>query len=362
MALDLSALDDDTPAVQALLARETAPRAPLSDFEEDPNQPRFEFDDPEFVDFVEDIRERGILQPVIVVILPNGKKKIRFGARRFRAATVLQLPDLPYLVTEDARQFDDYAQVAENEQRQGLQPLEKAMFAKKRLAAGDKKKVVAKGLKIDPSAITHLLALVDLPAPLMELYHSRKCRSPQYLYELRKLHEKNAEVVERRCAQADEIDKPLIRAITDEITPVDHGPADQPTVKDVMDTIPTGGGGGGGLAAGAGADPSGFTGDGGKSAGDPSAEGDDAPDGKVKVQQIPTHNPAIEKEPEKIADPDKIKKPLLLGTYGGRDVMIVLTKRPSTAGLITIRYEDESGEEEVEIGQVTMTMLSEAKV
>jgi ParB family chromosome partitioning protein len=363
MALDLSALDADEPSTEAQPVRETAPRAPLSEFVEDEDQPRFEFDvdDPEFIEFVEDIRVRGILQPVVVVLLPNGKKKIRFGARRFRAAGVLGLPDIPYFVTEDVRQFDDYSQVAENEQRKGLQPLELAFFAKKRLDKGDKKKVVAKGIKVDPSVITHLMALIDLPAPLLELYHSRKCRSAQYLYELRKLHEKNPEVVERRCAQADEIDKPLIRAIAQEINPVAPGPADQPTVKDVLDTVRTGGGGGA-SGGGAGASTDHDANDGESGTSDPAilkhgTEGED-----VKVQQLPSHNPAIEKGNEKTSDPDKIKKPLLLGSHKGRDVMIVLTKRPTSAGLITVRFEDGTGEEEVEIGQVTMTMLSDSQV
>ena len=207
-ALDLSALDGG-PSLRggaAVEERKTAPRAPLSAFEEDPDNPRTEFDDPEFADFVADVRVRGILMPVVVREI-EGKLRIRFGHRRYRAAQLLHLADLPYVVTEDERQFDDYSQVSENQKRTPLQPLELAHFIQKKLNLGEKKKDVASKIGIDASAVTHLLSLVDAPAFLLELYHSRKCRAPHYLYELRKLHEKSPELVAERCQSADDIDR-----------------------------------------------------------------------------------------------------------------------------------------------------------
>ena len=112
----------------------------------------------------------------------------------------LQLAELPYFITEDQRQFDDYAQVSENERRKNLQPLELATFIAKKLKAGEKKKTIAAKLKLDPSLITNLLSLIDAPPFLLELYHNRKCRTPKYLYELRRLHERNPEIIARRCA------------------------------------------------------------------------------------------------------------------------------------------------------------------
>lgn len=350
MALDLSALDDSLLVAPAATAAPspTAPKAPLSRFEEDPDQPRFEFDDPEFEDFVEDVRAHGILQPVIVrPVDGTDRLRLRFGARRYRAAVRLQLAELPYFITEDERQFDDYAQVSENEQRKNLQPLELARFIAKKLAHGEKKKAVAAKLRIDPSAVTHLLSLVEAPAFLLELYHSRKCRAPHYLYELRKMHDKNAEIVERRCAEADEIDRRLLVAIAEEIEPPAKAPAEPPvTVKDALDAPGVGGGGGSGAGN-----------DGAAGAAPGATEGDD-----VQVLQLPGHNPDIEKQPGgKPSDPNKLKKPLLLGTYKGREVMIVLTQRPTKAGLVFIRFEDDGGsEEEVAIGDVALTMLSES--
>jgi ParB family chromosome partitioning protein len=213
MVLDLSALDGVPAADDG--GRHVPATAPPQAFEEDPAQPRFEFDeDDDFDALVEDIRQRGILQPLVVLRLPSGRLRIRFGARRFRAAVRAQLARIPYVETEDERQFDDYAQVAENARRRSLQPLELARFIARKLAAGERKKAIAARLHIDASAITHLLALTDDPPPLlMKLYHSRRCRAPYYLYQLRRLMRRDAALVERCVAAVAEIDRGLIEGI-----------------------------------------------------------------------------------------------------------------------------------------------------
>jgi ParB family chromosome partitioning protein len=128
MVFDLSALDAHLPNGPVPGA---AAFAPLASFEEDPDNPRFEDDPAAFELLVADVRQHGILQPVIVRRIGNGKLQIRFGARRCRAARELGLASIPYVVTEDARQFDDYSQVAENQHRANMQPLELAAFAAK---------------------------------------------------------------------------------------------------------------------------------------------------------------------------------------------------------------------------------------
>jgi ParB family chromosome partitioning protein len=364
MALDLSALDASEgilrsgAAGKALKPSLSAPKAPLSAFVEDPNQPRTEFDGTDFDEFAEDIRLRGILQPIMVVELPSGKLQIRFGARRYRAAVRLGLKEVPYNIVEDARQLDDYAQVSENEKRKGLQPLELAMFVSKKLKSGEKKKAVAAKLGIDASAVTHLLALIDGPTFLLELYHSRKCRLPVYLYELKKLHEKNPLLVERRCAEAEEIDRKLLALIAIEISP----PVDSPSVQADSKVLPlqaqassqnedSGMATTGNLGTSEDHSGTGISAD-----GDPSSAS-----AGLELSQLPFHDPANESESLSIASSNKMKKPLLLGMYAGREVMVLLTRRPSNVGLVHVRYEDGSGDEEVEIGSVSLTMLGETK-
>ena len=213
MAIDLSMLDGHLPNVP-LGPPGAAALAPLSSFEEDPDNPRFEDDPMAFDLLVADMRQRGVLQPVIVRRLSNGKLRIRFGARRYRAALKLGLAAIPYVVTEDARQFDDYAQVAENQRRSPMQPLELAVFAAKKIAAGDKKNLVAEKLGLHPSALTHLLCLTgDVPSFLLELYHSGKCRSAHYLYQVKGLWLREPALVEQMCAAAGEIDLRCIQGL-----------------------------------------------------------------------------------------------------------------------------------------------------
>lgn len=328
MALDLSALDTSLPS--SLLA----PTAPLSTFEEDPNNPRFEFDDPDFENFVEDIRERGILQPVIVRPVDGGKLRIRFGARRYRAAIRLNLPELPYFITEDERQFDDYSQISENEQRKNLQPLELAMFISKKLNEGDKKKVIAAKLKIDPSAITHLLSLVDAPPILLELYHSGKCRAPHYLYELRKMHDKNSKIVELRIAEAKEIDRRFLVAISTEISP----PPLEPTTStsSVENNL--------------------------NNKNVNNIEKNDVIPNQEQVKNSLINNPKLEHESNDLLENNKLKKPLLLGIFEGREIEIILNKKPTENSLILIRFRDSKVEEEVLINKILLTTLTESNL
>lgn len=217
MVFDLSALDAHFAGPMANPSGAAAV-APLASFEVDPDNPRFEEDALSFDCLVADVRAHGILQPVVVRRLDSGKLRIRFGARRYRAAVKLGLATIPYVLTEDARQFDDYAQVAENQQRSPMQPLELAVFAAKKIAAGEKKSQVAERLGMHASALTYLLCLTgDVPPFILELYHTNKCRSPRYLYQLKGFWEAAAQMVERTCAAVAEVDLRLIESLAVEV-------------------------------------------------------------------------------------------------------------------------------------------------
>lgn len=56
-----------------------------------------------------------------------------------------------------------------------------------------------------------------------------------------------------------------------------------------------------------------------------------------------------------------MKKPLLLVEYDGRPAAVLLNRRPSTAGLIRIRFEDGGGDAEVEAGLCKINLLTEAE-
>jgi hypothetical protein len=77
---------------------------------------------------------------------------------------------------------------------------------------------------------------------------------------------------------------------------------------------------------------------------------------------LAAHNPENEKKAAgRSPDPMMIKRPLLLGKYQGREVMIVLTRRPSTVGLAVVRFKDGSGEKEVAIGDIALSVLMDSQ-
>ncbi len=329
MALDLSALDAHLPNGPSASKPGATTFAPLASFEVDPDNPRFEHDPPGFELFLADVRERGILQPLIVRRGDNGKLLIRFGARRYRAAVKLGLATVPYAVTEDARQFDDYSQVAENQHRATMQPLELATFAAKKVAAGDRKNVIAARLGLHPSSLTHLLCLTgEVPAFILELYHSCKCRSPRFLYALRGLWDVAPQVVEGACVDAEEIDNRFVEALSAAIKE-----------RDANSARGTGQMTRSGRAEGAMRDAGSVT---------------------LKTEH---QNPSIShssNEPPGVHESIERRKriPQLVGLHGGREVTIEILTPPSVDGMVPIRFVDTGELRQTAAGEVILLRIA----
>ena len=315
--LDMSGLEGP-----ALLPGEAA-TAPLNAFEEDPDQPRTEFEGAVFDELVEDIRQHGILQPIVVVRTAAGVLRIRFGARRFRAAKRLDLQSVPYVLSTDSRQWDDYAQVSENEKRKSLEPLELATFIAKRVKLGDTKTLIAQRLGISSTAVTFLLALINAPTPILDLYTTGRCRTLQYLYRLSRLHALNAQAVEARLAEGGEVTNSFVDQLAAEIDPKSSE-----------------------LAA-----PGGAAG----------ASSRDIRLASASSQR-PAASPNVARSPSAAAPSDrsKLRRPLLLGTHGDRAVTVLISKRPSKKGRVFIRYGDGS-EDEVTFTALTLLQLTETR-
>ena len=193
--------------------------------DEDRDNPRTEFPAHELEELAADIAERGILQPIVVEILDlNGRCLIRFGAKRFRAARLAGLTEVP--VTVSRRQRDAYDQVAENLKRHALSPLDMARFIRGRIDAGESNATIAKRLAIDQTTLAHHLSLLSLPPVLEAALVSGRCTSPRTLHELTKLHDEDP----GRVADLIASDRPITReavAVARDATPlrVDVGPA-----------------------------------------------------------------------------------------------------------------------------------------
>jgi ParB family chromosome partitioning protein len=88
---------------------------------QDPDNPRTGFAEENIDDLAQDIRERGILQPIVVHPADAaGRYRIHFGALRLRAARKAGLRHVPVVVRDVAA--DPYAQVAENLKRHARRP------------------------------------------------------------------------------------------------------------------------------------------------------------------------------------------------------------------------------------------------
>lgn len=161
---------------------------------EDASNPRTEFTAADIQELTDDIRDRGILQPIVVHPADTaGRYRIHFGAMRLRAALKAGLEVVPIVVRDAAA--DPYAAVAENQKRRSLSPLDMARFIKGRVATGESHAAISRKLGMDLTTVAHHLALLELPAPIDQALKTGLCTSPRTLYELSKLHyEKPGEV------------------------------------------------------------------------------------------------------------------------------------------------------------------------
>jgi ParB family chromosome partitioning protein len=213
MSLDLDGLDRPLPSTTG------APLLlPVDSIDEDPEQPRKEFDAEALRELAETIKERGVRQPISVRPHPQqpGRWMLNFGARRLRASVLASCASIPAFVDETA---DTYDQVIENEQRQPLKALELALFVQRRLAAGESQADIARRIGKSRQYVTYATALIDAPDWLMTAYRESRCRGLYELYELRRLATGHAEQVEewasRRTAISREHVQELRVALTD---------------------------------------------------------------------------------------------------------------------------------------------------
>ena len=209
MVLDFDALALDQPMAGA---SGSPLLLPIEAIDEDPAQPRREFDQEALQQLADTITERGVRQPVSVRTHPEqpGRWMLNFGARRLRASKLAGKTLIPAFVDEAA---DSYDQVIENEQREGLKPLELALFVQRRLEAGDSQADIARRLGKSRTFVMYATALIDAPDWLMNAYREGRCRGARELHELRSLHTEHPRPVEDWIETTEAISRDRIAAL-----------------------------------------------------------------------------------------------------------------------------------------------------
>ena len=143
----------------------------ISDIEPNKNQPRKTFNTENLQQLADSMREHGVIQPIVVRSLPNGNYQITAGERRWRAAKMAGLTDIPVLIRDDLTD-EQAAQIAliENLQRENLNPIEEAMGYKELM---EKYKMtqesLSKALGKARSSIANSLGLLSMPNGVQEL-------------------------------------------------------------------------------------------------------------------------------------------------------------------------------------------------
>ncbi len=169
----LSALMADVTDHEATAARGVSAAdhmVPIERITPNPDQPRKTFVQGDLDDLAASIREKGVIQPLIVRARDNGSFEIVAGERRWRAAQMAQLHELPVIV----RSFTDRevleVAIIENIQRADLNPVEEAAGYRQLMDQhGYTQEEMAGALGKSRSHIANLLRLLNLPGEVVEL-------------------------------------------------------------------------------------------------------------------------------------------------------------------------------------------------
>ncbi len=142
----------------------------LTEIEPNREQPRKRFDEEALAQLAESIREHGILQPLLVKPQTNGSYLLVAGERRWRAARMAGLSEVPVIIREFSDQEAMEIALIENLQREDLNPVEEALGYQELMNTfGFTQDQVAKRVGKSRSAVANALRLTGLPEEVLPL-------------------------------------------------------------------------------------------------------------------------------------------------------------------------------------------------
>ncbi len=172
-----SLMFDNTPPAEAASAASAANTLRISEIEPRSDQPRKTFDREPLEALADSIAQFGVIQPIVVRENKNnaGTYEILAGERRWRAAKMAGLSEIPAVILDGDDLKAAQVSVIENVQREDLNPIEEAL-AYQTLLDGFHltQEEVSKQVGKSRSAIANLLRLLDLPDEVLELVKAGK--------------------------------------------------------------------------------------------------------------------------------------------------------------------------------------------
>ncbi len=148
---------------QAAVPADAVVELPLSDIDPNRNQPRKKFDDEALTQLADSIRHSGVLAPILVA-RDGSRYTIIAGERRWRAARIAELSDIPAIVREWDEIKRQEAALVENIQRENLNAIEEAQGIWTLMnECALTQEAVSERLGRSRSAVANLLRLLNLP-------------------------------------------------------------------------------------------------------------------------------------------------------------------------------------------------------
>jgi ParB family chromosome partitioning protein len=136
-------------------------------------QPRTTFMEAELEELAQSVQEHGVLQPIVVRRKGDGMYELIAGERRYRAAKIAGLPNIPALVRNSNDEKALAVALVENIQRQNLNPMEEAKAYSRLMGEfGLTQDLVARSVGKDRSSIANILRLLSLPKTVQQFIES----------------------------------------------------------------------------------------------------------------------------------------------------------------------------------------------
>jgi len=178
----LQNIDTDLSVTEKSLMKETPEKAnvansriPLNLIEANPEQPRHDFDENALSELAASVKMHDIIQPLTVTKLANGKYKIIAGERRFRAAKIAGLADVPVYIreTKDSKILE--LALLENLQREDLNAIEIALSYRQLMEELDyTQDQLAERMGKERSTVTNYIRLLKLPPDIQAAVRNGK--------------------------------------------------------------------------------------------------------------------------------------------------------------------------------------------